>query len=129
MDTDEVIDELLEADDTDTDTKYHHHAVAKQTEHQAGPEATHSVGGEAAGNATTVVQQHRELAARPRQYLGKTLSIDQMYVLSMQTPMPPTKLMVSGARQQKQKHPVVGPPPRTPWCAQHLKVPDPFLME
>ena len=45
MNIDEVIDELLEADDTDTDTKYHHHAVAKQTEHQAGPETTHSVGG------------------------------------------------------------------------------------
>ena len=84
MNIDEVIDELLEADDTDTDTKYHHHAVAKQTEHQAGPETTHSVSGEAAGNATTVVQQHREplaaLAAggRARQYLGKTLSIDQI---------------------------------------------------
>ena len=44
----------------------------------------HSVSGEAAGNATTVVQQHRErlaaLAAgvRARQYLGKTLSIDQI---------------------------------------------------
>ena len=80
---DEVINELLEADDTDTDTKYHH-AVAKQTEHQAGPETTHSVSGEAAGNATTVVQQHRErlagLAAGgwAQQYLGKTLSIDQI---------------------------------------------------
>ena len=80
---DGVIDELLEADDTDTDTKYHH-AVAKQTEHQAGPETTHSVGGEAAGNAATVVQQHRErlaaLAAggQARQFLGKTLSIDQI---------------------------------------------------
>ena len=44
----------------------------------------HSVGGKAAGNATTAVQQHRErlaaLAAggRARQYLGKTLSIDQI---------------------------------------------------
>ena len=76
MNIDEVFDELLEADDTDTDTKYHHHAVAKQTEHQAGPETTHSVSGEAAGNVTTVVQQHRErlaaLAAggRARQYLS-----------------------------------------------------------
>ena len=52
-----------------------------------------------------------------------------LYVLSMRTPMPPTKLKVSGARQQKQQHPEVGPPPRTPRCAQHLKVPDPFLME
>ena len=33
------------------------------------------------------------------------------------------------ACQQKQQHPEVGPPPHTPWCAQHLKVPDPFLME
>ena len=63
MNIDEVIDELLEADNTDTDTKYHHHAVAKQTEHQAGPETTHSVGGEAFGYATTVVQQHRERLA------------------------------------------------------------------
>ena len=52
-----------------------------------------------------------------------------LYMLSMRTPMPPTKLTVSGARQQKQQHPEVGPPPRTPRCAQHLKVPDPFLME
>ena len=63
MNIDEVTDELLEADNTDTDTKYHHHAVAKQTEHQPGPETTHSVGGEAVGNATTVVQQHRERLA------------------------------------------------------------------
>ena len=84
MNIDEVIDELLEADDTDTDTKYHHHAVAMQTEHQTGPEKTHSVVGEAAGNATTVVQQHRKRQAalavggRARQYLGKTLTIDQI---------------------------------------------------
>ena len=51
-----------------------------------------------------------------------------LYVLSMQTRMPRTKLTVSGARQQKQQHPEFGPPPPTPG-AQYLKVPDPFLME
>ena len=52
-----------------------------------------------------------------------------LYVLSMRTPLPPTKLTVSGAHQQKQQHTEVGPPPRTPRCAQHLRVPDPFLMK
>ena len=37
-----------------------------------------------------------------------------LYVLSMRTPMPPTKLTVSGARQQKQQHPEVGHHPGHP---------------
>ena len=52
-----------------------------------------------------------------------------LYVLSMRTPMPPTKLTVSRAHQQKQQHAEVGPPHQTPRCAQHLKVFNPFLME
>ena len=46
MDIDGRIDELLEDDDTDTDTKYHHHAVSKhdttlhQYQRRAGPETT-----------------------------------------------------------------------------------------
>ena len=72
MDLDSMIDGLLEADDTDTN----HHRHAKQTERRAGPET--------AGTATTTNNHHRErlaaLAAggRARQYLGKTLSIDQI---------------------------------------------------
>ena len=55
---------------------------SRQSTRQA--QKPHSVGGKAAGNAMTAVQQHRErlaaLAAgsRARQYLGKTLSIDQI---------------------------------------------------
>ena len=80
MDLDEIIDDLLDADDT-------------TYQRRAGPEKTTqsvSVRGEAdetSGTATTsqkMYQQHRErLAAlcaggRARQYLGKALSVDQV---------------------------------------------------
>ena len=75
MELDDIIDDLLEADSG---------AVAKHDttyQRRAGPETTHSVGGEDTG---TTNKQHRErlaaLAAggRARQYLGKALSIDQV---------------------------------------------------
>ena len=75
MELDEIIDDLLEADSG---------AVAKHDttyQRRAGPETTHSVGGEDTGMTN---KQHRErlaaLAAggRARQYLGKALSIDQV---------------------------------------------------
>ena len=78
MELDDIIDDLLEADSG---------AVAKHdTTYQrgAGPETTHSVGGEDTGTTDTKYQQHRErlaaLAAggRARQYLGKALSVDQV---------------------------------------------------
>ena len=81
MELDDIIDELLEADDT---TSRQYQAVAKQTERRAGLETTTrsvSVGGEDTG---TTNKQHRErlaaLAAggRARQYLGKALSVDQV---------------------------------------------------
>ncbi len=86
MQLDDIIDDLLEADDTGTECR---HAVAKQTERRAGPEtATHLVGGEDTGTIdmkmTRSVTQHRErlaaLAAggRARQYLGKALSVDMV---------------------------------------------------
>ena len=86
MELDDLIDDLLEADDTGTECR---HAVAKQTERRAGPEtATHRVGGEDTGTTdmkmTLRVTQHRErlaaLAAggRARQYLGKELSVDMV---------------------------------------------------
>ena len=63
MNIDEVIDGLLEADDTS------YHAAAKHDtkyQRQAGPKGTNDVGGEATGTATTsqqVVQQHRDRLA------------------------------------------------------------------
>ena len=75
MELDDIIDDLLEADSG---------AVAKHDttyQRRAGPETTHSVGGEDTG---TTNKQHRErlaaLAAggRARQYLGKALSVDQV---------------------------------------------------
>ena len=85
MDLDDIIDDLLDADDT---TSRQYHAVAKQTERRAGPcsetaTTRHvvSVGGEDTG---TTNKKHRErLAAlcaggRSRQYLGKALSVDQI---------------------------------------------------
>jgi hypothetical protein len=84
MDLDEIIDNLLDADDTEC------HAVAKHDttyQHRAGLETTHRVGGEDTGTTDTGTkchQQHRErlaaLAAggRARQYLGKALSVDMV---------------------------------------------------
>ena len=78
MELDDIIDDLLEADSG---------AVAKHDttyQRRAGPETTHSVGGEDTGMTDTKYQQHRErlaaLAAggRARQYLGKALSVDQV---------------------------------------------------
>ena len=78
MELDDIIDDLLEADSG---------AVAKHDttyQRRAGPETTHSVGGEDTGTTDTKYQQHRErlaaLAAggRARQYLGKALSVDQV---------------------------------------------------
>ena len=75
MELDDIIDDLLEADSG---------AVAKHDttyQRRAGPETTHSVGGEDTGMTN---KQHRErlaaLAAggRARQYLGKALSVDQV---------------------------------------------------
>ena len=75
MELDDIIDDLLEADSG---------AVAKHDttyQRRAGPETTHSVGGEDTG---TTNKQHRErlaaLAAggRARQYLRKALSVDQV---------------------------------------------------
>jgi len=89
MDLDEIIDDLLDADDIGTECR---HAVAKHDttyQRRAGPEtATHRVGGEDTGTTdmkmTRSVTQHRErlaaLAAggRARQYLGKALSVDMV---------------------------------------------------
>ena len=85
MNCHDLIDELLEADDT---MSRQYHAVVKQTERQAGPcsetATTHSVGGEDTGTTDTKYHQHREhlaaLAAggRAQQYLGKALSVDQV---------------------------------------------------
>ena len=84
MELDDIIDDLLEADDTEC------HAVAKHDttyQRRAGPETTTrsvSVGGEDTGTTDTKYHQHRErlaaLAAggRARQYLGKALSVDQV---------------------------------------------------
>ena len=78
MELDDIIDDLLEADSD---------AVAKHDttyQRRAGPETTHSVGGEDTGTTDTKYHQHRErlaaLAAgcRARQYLGKALSVDQV---------------------------------------------------
>ena len=78
MELDDIIDDLLEADSG---------AVAKHDttyQRRAGPETTHSVGGEDTGTTDTKYHQHRErlaaLAAggRARQYLGKALSVDQV---------------------------------------------------
>ena len=78
MELDDIIDDLLEADSG---------AVAKHDttyQRRAGPETTHSVGGEDTGTTDTKYHQHRErlaaLAAggRARQYLGKALPVDQV---------------------------------------------------
>ena len=87
MELDDIIDDLLEADNTECRAVAKHNTTSRQYQRRAGPETTTrsvSVRGEDTGTTDTKYQHHRErLAAlcaggRARQYLGKALSVDQV---------------------------------------------------
>ena len=103
MELDDIIDDLLEADSG---------AVAKHDttyQRRAGPETTHSVGGEDNGTTDTKYQQHRErlaaLAAggRARQYLGRHCPSTRSTIWKMRRSRSSTAATRLGLEQRWQK--------------------------